>query len=59
MKVDGDASEDRVVLELQRCLSREIEAILRTSAPELANGTTAAREAANESENSLFFDEMA
>ena len=60
LKVDGDASEDRVVLELQRCLSREIEAMRRTGgAPEQDTMTSTTEEAVNESENSLFFDDKA
>ena len=56
MKVDGDASDDRVCSELQRCLTREIEVM---KGP--ATSTTAApeEEAVNESENSLFFDKEA
>ena len=55
LKVDGDASEDRVVLELQRCLSREIEAMRRTGgAPEQDTMTSTTEEAVNESENSFF-----
>ena len=43
MKVDGDAPDERVVLQLQRCLSREIEAMrICAEAPELANTTTEA-----------------
>ena len=43
MKVDGDAPDERVVLQLQRCLSREIEAMrICAEAPELANTITEA-----------------
>ena len=53
LKVDGDASDDRVCSELQRCLTREIEVMKGPATSTTAEAPE--EEAVNESENSLFF----
>ena len=57
LKVDGDASDDRVCSELQRCLTREIEVMKGPATSTTAEAPE--EEAVNESENSLFFDKEA